>query len=170
MSARGQHPNSLANLRPGAGQWQAGTVTHLKHGLRSRRPGRLLLDAASDEIVDALEAAVPLRGPDGEMLAAFRPMVEATAVLLIQVRRCSAYLELHGDTDAQGNLRPEVEGLDRTVMRFVAALDKLGATPVSYGRLGFDVARTAREAVDPAIHYARQAQAEAEAEEDDDRG
>lgn len=143
-------------------------MTRLKHGLRSRRPGRLLLDAASDEIVASLEASVPLRGPDGEMLAQFLPVVEATAILLIQVRRCSAYLELHGDTDAQGNLRPEVEGLDRTVTRFIGALDKLGATPVSYGRLGFDVARTAREAVDPAIHYARQAQAEAE--EDDDRG
>ena len=86
-------------------------------------------------------------------------MVEAAALLLIQIRRCDGYLRTHGETDVRGRFGPEVEQLDRTISRFIATLDKLGATPTSYGKLGFDVARASQ--FDLAKHWAEESDAEA---------
>ncbi len=159
---RGQHPNSRAQLKPGAGRWKPGQPSpNLRHGLHSGEDAspewrRLILAPAADEIVEALADAVPLKGPDGRCLPQFRPAVEAAALLSIQVRRCVAYLSTQGDTDERGRLRQEVEQLDRATARYLSALRELGATPMSYGRLGFDVARTAREQEDVALRWSRQ--------------
>jgi hypothetical protein len=143
---RGQHPNSRAQLKPGAGQWKPGQPSpHLKHGLRSGEDAspewrRMILAPAADEIVEALADAVPLKGPDGRCLPQFRPAVEAAALLSIQVRRCVAYLSTQGDTDERGRLRPEVEQLDRATARYLSALRELGATPLAVSKLGLNVA------------------------------
>lgn len=137
----------LANLpntrgEPTAGSWKAGQPSpNLKHGLRSRRPGPLLGEAAA-EIVDALADTVPLKGPDGQVLPQFVPAVESAALDLIVVKRVLGYLTTHGFEDERGRLRPEVDGLSKVNQRLQKALDRLGATPTSYARLGFDVART----------------------------
>lgn len=146
----------LANLRqgggPNAGSWEPGQASPtLTHGLRTRRPPGPLLGEAASEIVDALAETVPLRAPDGGVMPQFIPAVEAAAVDLIIVRRALGFLTAKGWEDARGRLRPEVDGLSKANARFMAKLDALGATPVSYARLGFDVARTARETRD----YAR---------------
>jgi hypothetical protein len=152
----------LANLRRGgpanAGSFrpdQASPV--LKHGLRSRRPPRLLLTETADEIVDALAATVPLRAPDGDVMPQFLPAIEAAALLLVQIRRAAAFLASHGATDQRGRFRPENEALTRTIEGFMRTLDRLGATPRSYAALGFDVTRTARE--DLALRWMRDADA-----------
>jgi hypothetical protein len=132
----------LANLQPGAGAWEPGATPNLKHGLRTQRPARLLLGESAMEIVDALEAQVPLKGPDGQVLPEFTAAVEAAALQLVLVKRTFGYLQTHGFEDARGRLRPEVEGAERALNRFRRHLDSLGATPASYARLGFDVART----------------------------
>ncbi len=93
---RGQHPNSKAQLRPGAGAWKPGAAPHLKHGLRTRRPNRILFQETFHELLDSLEASVPLRGEDGRCLPQFMPAVEVATVKLIALRRGLAYLAGHG--------------------------------------------------------------------------
>lgn len=132
----------LENLRPGAGAWPPGATPHLKHGLRTRRPDRVLLGTAANEITEALEAQVPLRGPDGRVLPEFTTAIESAALQLLVVRRVLGYLLNQGWEDERGRLRPEVEGLERANARLRVHLDGLGATPASYAKLGFDVART----------------------------
>ena len=168
----------LANLNRGAnaGSFKPGAASpNLRHGLRSRQPGPLLGTAAR-EIVDALADAVPLRGPDGDVMPQFIPAVESAALDLIIVQRVLGYLTAHGFEDARGRLRGEVEGLSRANARLMAKLADLGATPTSYARLGFDVARTADLATamsepDPERRRALMAEAgvpiDAEAEEAD---
>lgn len=143
----------LANLKPGAAPWQPGATPHLKHGLRSRRPDGVLLGSSAREIVDALAETVPLKGPDGQVLPQFIVAVEAAALQLIIVRRVLGYLTTHGWEDSRGRMRPEAEGLERATERLRKHLDGLGATPGAYARLGFDVARTARE--DLAVRWMR---------------
>jgi hypothetical protein len=53
----------LANLRPGAGAWREGATPHLRHGLRSRRPGPLVIGPVMEEHVMALEAVVRCAAP-----------------------------------------------------------------------------------------------------------
>lgn len=132
----------LANLRPGAGAWKPGAAPNMKHGLRTRRPDRVLLADAASEVIDALEAQVPLKGADGLPLPEFTAAVEAAALQLVVIRRTLAFLHNHGWEDGRGRMRPEVEGLERALNRLRRHLDGLGATPASYARLGFDVART----------------------------
>lgn len=131
----------LANLRPGAGAWQPGSAPQLRHGLRTRKPPPLILQEFTDRIVEALEDAVPMRGPDGEIMPEFKAAVQAVALMALQIERCRAYLAVHDHEDERGRWRPENDALDRKLAAYLKALDKLGATPTSYARLGFDVAR-----------------------------
>jgi hypothetical protein len=147
-----RHPNSLANLRPGAGAWPPGAAPRLRHGLRTRRPDRLLLGGAASEIIDALEAGVPVRDADGDVPVHDRVAVEAAALQLIIVRRVLGFLTTNGFEDERGRLRPEVEGLERANARLLAALDRLGMTPASRVRLGLDLSR----AFDLAAHWQRE--------------
>lgn len=132
----------LANLKPGAGAWRPGASPNLKHGLYTRRPERVLLGSVFSEIVDALEDQVPLRGPDGQMLGNFVMACEVAAIQMVRVRRALGYLATNGEVDERGRPRPEAEALEKSLERLFGYLDKLGATPTSYARLGFDVART----------------------------
>ena len=153
--------NSLANLRPGAGRWREGDTTNLKAGLRTRRPNRILFDATFHELIDALEASVPLRGPHAEMQPRFGPAVEVATVKLIALRRGLAFLANNG-YEHRGRLRPEVEGVNRMAEALMRDLDRLGATPTSYAKLGFDAVRTEREREDLALRWAAETEREAE--------
>lgn len=133
----------LENLKPGGGAWPKGATVHLKHGLRTRQPARIVLDPIASEIEDTLAADLPLRGPDGQVPAPDRYMVELAALALLRVRRVSAYLELHGDTDGQGHLRPELDGLGKAIEHAARLLDRLGCSPRARAALGVDLARTA---------------------------
>jgi hypothetical protein len=142
----------LANLRPGAGAWKPGQASPAgaTHGLRTRPPERgsaawkrQILSPAADEIVEALADGAPVRDAAGDVPIHDRIAIEAAALLLIQVRRASAWLGTNGDTDSRGNLRPEVDALGRATERLFKALDRLGMTPASRARLGLALARTA---------------------------
>lgn len=148
----------LQNLKPGAGAWQPGKATNLKSGWRTRRPDRVLLGEAAAEIVAALEDQVPLRGADGEMLPAFTTAVEAAALSLITVKRILGFLMNKGWEDERGRMRPEVEHLERANVRLFGMLDRLGATPTAYARLGYDTARTVDLARDMAEDAERERQ------------
>lgn len=153
------NPNSLANLKrgnvetlvPGAGpKFEPGASPALKHGLRSRAPSKVVLDPIVREIEASLTDDLPLKNADGSVPAADRFAVELAAIALLRVRRVSAYLELHGDTDAQDNLRPELEGLGKAVDSATRMLRELGCTPRARAALGVDVARMAQAGADPA--------------------
>lgn len=160
----------LANLRPGAGAWQPGKATNIKSGWRTRRPERVLLGEAFGEIVGALEDQVPLRGDDGEMLPAFTTAVEAAALQLIIVRRILGFLQTHGWEDERKRMRPEVDRLQGANERLSRAMDRLGATPTSYARLGFDVARGQSLAEQMAVLAAEDEAPPAAATDDDIEG
>ena len=100
--------NNLPNLRGEStrGSWRPGAAPNLEHGLRSRRPAPAVLDPIVREIEDALADGLPLKDASGQVPAPDRFMVELAAIALLRVRRCAAYLELHGDEDGRGNLRP----------------------------------------------------------------
>jgi len=147
-----RNPRSLANLRPGAGAWTPGATTNLEHGLRSRRPGPAVLDPLAREIEDALAEDLPLKAPDGSVPAPDRFAVELAAIALLRVRRCSAYLELHGDADERGNLRSAFLELGRAVEHAARMLDRLGCSPRARAALGVDLGKI--EQFDLAQHWA----------------
>lgn len=152
-----RNPNSLANLKPGAGAWRKGESSPaLKHGLRSRNVGPLLLDERTKSIADALGDSVPMRGPDGEVLPQFRAVLQPVALMAVQIDRCRAYLAAHGTTNERGRWRPENDALDRKLASYIAALDRLGATPTSLAKLGLNVA----QGFDLAQHWAAEDAAE----------
>jgi hypothetical protein len=137
---------------PTATTWKPGAAPHLKHGLRTRRPAAVTLDPLVAEIEEALAGDLPVRDADGGVPAADAVAVELAAVQLLTVRRATAYLALHGDTDPAGNLRPELELLGRATERALRALDRLGMSPQARARLGLTVASMGR-----ALHSAREA-------------
>jgi len=140
---------SLANLKPntdklvpGAGAWRPGAAPALKSGLRSRNPSPEVIDPVLDLVLDDLEAKVPIRDERGEVPPWLREMAWSTAIAKLQVIRCSRFLAQHGDTDAQGRLRPEVEGLSKVNERYQRSLERLAMTVPSHMRSGLDAART----------------------------
>jgi hypothetical protein len=137
---------NLPNLRgeATATTWAPGASAALVHGLRSRQPPSVVLDPLVREIEDALGADLPLQAQGGGVPGADRFAVELAAIALLRVRRVSAYLDLHGDTDARGNLRKELEGLGKAVEHAAKMLDRLGCSPRSRVALGIDVARGAQ--------------------------
>lgn len=159
----------LGNLRPGAGAWPPGATPNLRHGLRTREPSRLLLGAAASEVVDALAAGAPVRDADGGLPVHDETAVEAAALQLIIVRRVLGFLSTHGWEDARGNLRPEVEGLERANERLAKHLERLGCSPTSRARLGLDLSRQ----FDLAKHWADEDAERADPDlidHEDDRG
>jgi len=99
----------------------------------------LILNGYAKEIEAALGDAVP-RGPDGAPLPQFAAALQAVALMALQIERCRNYLAGHGDTDSRGRWRPENDALDRKLASYLAALDRMGATPAAYARLGLNVA------------------------------
>lgn len=143
---------NLPNMRgePPANAWAPGASPALKHGLRSRAPSKIVLDPIVREIEEALAADLPLKNADGSVPAADRFAVELAAIALLRVRRVAAYLELHGDTDAQDNLRREFEAEGKAIEHAARMLDRLGCSPRARAALGVDVARMAQAGADPA--------------------
>jgi len=138
---RGQHPNSRAQLKPGAGRWKPGQPSpNLRSGLYSENPGPLILNGYAKEIEAALGDVVP-RGPDGEPLPQFAAALQVVALMALQIERCRNFLAGHGDTDERGRWRPENDALDKKLASYLNALDRMGATPAAYGRLGLNIAQ-----------------------------
>ncbi len=154
-----RNPRSLANLQPGAGAWQPGASPNLRHGLTSRQPSRLTLDPIAREIEDALAADLPLKDADGGVPAPDRFVVELAAIAMLRVRRCAAYLELHGDVDDRGRLRPEFEAFGKAIEAAARMLDRLGCSPRARAALGVDLGRM--QTFDLAQHWAAQDDGEA---------
>ena len=155
------NPRSLANLKPGAGAWKPEHPSpNVKHGLRSRNPGPLILNGYALDIETALGAAVP-RGPDGAPLPQFAAALQAVALMALQIERCRNFLAGHGDTDSRGRWRPENDALDKKLASYLNALDRMGATPAAYGRLGLNIAQVE----DLAVRRARDLE---EADRDDE--
>ena len=142
----------LENLRPGAGAWRPGATPALKHGLRTRKPGPVVLDSIVREIEDALAGDLPLKDGEGNAPAPDRFAVELAAVALLRVRRCWTYLELHGDDDERGNLRPAFTELGKAVESAARMLDRLGMSPRARAALGVDLGRM--QTFDLAQHWA----------------
>jgi hypothetical protein len=153
-----RNPASLANLQPGAGAWHPGASPNLRHGLRSRNPPPLTVDPIAREIEAAIADDLPIRDAAGGVPAADRFAVELAAIALLRVRRCAAFLELHGDEDGRGNLRPEFEAFGRAVEQAARMLDRLGCSPRARAALGVDVGRI--QTFDLALAMAADAEAE----------
>lgn len=151
---------NLPNMRgePPTNAWAPGASPALRHGLRSRAPSKVVLDPIVREIEASLAADLPLKDADGSVPAADRFAVELAAIALLRVRRVSAYLDLQGDTDEQGNLRPELDGLGKAVENAARMLDRLGCSPRARAALGVDVARIAQTGVDLASQWQRDAE------------
>ena len=150
---------NLPNMRgePTSATWGPGATPTLVHGLRSRRPPSIVLDPLVREIEEALAADLPLQAAGGGAPAADRFAVELSAIALLRVRRVSAYLELHGDIDEHGNLRPALDGLGKAVEHAARMLDRLGCSPRARVALGLDVARA--QTFDLAQHWAGEGEA-----------
>lgn len=142
---RANQLRNLPNLRGEAtsASWLPGSSPALVHGGRTRRPAPVVTDPIVREIERALADDLPLRAQDGGVPAPDRVMVELAAVALLRVRRVSAFLELHGDTDTRGRMRPELDTLGAAVESAARMLDRLGCSPKARAALGVDVARSA---------------------------
>jgi len=132
----------LANLRPGAGGWAPGATSALKSGLRSRAPSPAVIDPILDQVLEALEARVPIRDERGEIPSWLREQAWATAIKKLQVLRCAQWLALNGDTDAHGRLRPENDGLVRATEGFERSLERMAMTVKSHLSAGLTLRRT----------------------------
>ncbi len=155
-----RHPNSLGNLRAGAGPPTApGNTLALKHGFRSEALVRDV-EAEVRELMDALAESAPVRDPDGGLPAADTVAIETAARALKRWRHVTAWCDLHGRLDEKGEVRSaaryELEG-ERALHR---CLDSLGMNPQARSRLGLNIARTAQS-----FDLARMMSAEAEAED-----
>lgn len=135
----------LSNLRtttvPGAGLRQA-QAANVIHGGRARTFRPEVHGPVAAEIAEALAEDAPLRDDDGGLPRHDRAAVELTAVALLNARRLSAYLELHGDVDpGTREPRPAVEQLSRAASTAFKMLGQLGMTPAGRARLGLDLVR-----------------------------
>jgi len=83
------------------------------------------------------------RGRDGEIPERFAAAVQVVALQAVQVELCRHFIAAHGTSDERGRWRPENDALDRKLESYMRGLDRLGATPMSYAKLGYDVVRTA---------------------------
>lgn len=135
------NPNSLANLRPGAGRAGSGNTRALRHGGRSE----LLLrdvDAEVRDLLDALADAAPVREADGTLPAADAIAVERAARALKRYRHLAGWLDAHGRLDEKtGDVKPAAELELKAERELAAALDSLGMTPRSRAALGLDLSR-----------------------------
>jgi hypothetical protein len=141
--------NQLANLpnlrgEPPANAFTPGNTARLVHGFRTVNPSPIVLDPIVREIAEALGKTLPMRDANDEVPAADRYALELAALALLRVRRTHAYLELRGDTDDTGRLRPEFEMLGKAIESASRALDRLGCSPLARARLGLDLAQTER--------------------------
>jgi hypothetical protein len=140
-----RHPNSLANLQPGAGAGDGGLQRRLDHGGYAHIAGQQL-DAKTLEIYDALSADAPLRDGEGGL-----PRHDAAAVALLAQCLCrldavSAHVRDFGVLVQRGrhkgSVRPAVELEGRLRREAAGYLDALGMTPKARAALGLNLAAT----------------------------
>lgn len=146
------NPASLANLKRGEQPAPTGNRRALRHGGYSEA---LVADVSAEvrELMDALGDAAPVRDPDGSLPAADVVAVERAARLLRRYRKLEAWLDLYGELDERtGEVKPAARLAGEVGTSLDRALDALGMTPTSRGKLGLDLART----VDLAQEWARE--------------
>lgn len=124
----------LANLVPGAGQWDAGATVALVHGARTRRPSAALTDPIREEIVADFEAIVPMRDENGDVLPAFAPMIANATDAALMRRRLSEWMNETGGIDPKtGEMRTDLyDALGRAIEREARALERLALTVDTY--------------------------------------
>jgi Phage terminase, small subunit len=140
-----RHPNSLANLRPGAGAGDSGLQRARSHGAYTQ----LAADRVSEReraIIAALSSDAPLRDGADELPAHDGAIVTLLAQCLCRLEDVSANLRDFGlfvqRGKRKGHVRPAVE-LEAKLRREAAGyLDSLGMTPKARAALGVDLART----------------------------
>jgi hypothetical protein len=97
----------LANLRP-APPAPLGHTRSLRHGAHAS-PKTLPIEGKARLIFEQLAAETPLREGDDELPVADRVAVELLALCLCRIESIEHYLQLHGELDEKGNLRPAAE-------------------------------------------------------------
>jgi Phage terminase, small subunit len=140
-----RHPNSLANLVPGAGAGDGGLQRRLSHGGYAQLH-RERIERKEREVYDALAADAPLRDSNGELPRHDAAQVALLCECLCHLEDVSAnirdfgVLEQHGKRKGQPRTVVEVA---RTLRREAAGyLAELGMTPKARAALGVDLQRT----------------------------
>jgi hypothetical protein len=94
-------------------------------------------------IAEELASESPLRDGDGDLPMADRAAIELTALCLCRIESIEHYLQLHGELDEKGNLRPATEHARRLRSEAKDHLSALGMTTRSRIALGLDLQRGA---------------------------
>jgi hypothetical protein len=141
----------LANLRP-APPAPPGNQRGRRHGAY----GAVARDRVNTKVAeywDAMAADAPLRGPGGELPAADEARVQLAAECRVRLDDVGRWLDDFGARDQRtGKERRSLLDLERRLrVELAGHLDALGMSTAARARLGWDVVRAARVAVDPAL-------------------
>lgn len=142
-----KHPNSLANLRPGAGRAGSGNTRRTEHGGYAV-VARERLEAREREVADALSADAPLRNADGSLPAADAVLVHLLAQALCRLEDVAAHLRDRGLLDADGEMRAAVEVEAKLRREAADHAEALGMSPRARAKIGLDMLRAEREVED----------------------
>ncbi len=113
----------------------------VKHGVHAE-PLPEVLDAKLQAVYDALAAAAPVRGADGDVYPADRFAVLMLAKVLCRLEAASAYLDKRGAWDARGRVRSVARHELRLMGKAEKLMAQLGMTPTARAKLGLDIARS----------------------------
>jgi hypothetical protein len=132
-----RNPNSLANLRPGAGAGDGGLQRALSHGVYAQL-ARQELDVEERAIYDALAADMPLlTGVDAAI-------VTLAAECRCQLNRARDEIRSHGALVQRGKRRGDVRSVAEYARRlrkeFDGYLDRLNASQATKATLAIDLA------------------------------
>ena len=150
---RGSAGRGLENVQPPPNPAGPGNARALKHGARSE----LRIRGRAAELSDYLETIVPAVSP------ADWPLITLLARDLAKVEAISEFIEEHGLTNPDGSERKALlRDLATAANSAARNCDRLGLSPTSRARLGFDLTRTAAVHAEQ-LRAAEGAAAEAEA-------
>jgi hypothetical protein len=141
-----RNPNSLANLRPGAGAGDGGLQRNLGHGAYAAI-AKIEMDAAVKRVYDAVAADAPVRS-EGELPRQDTIVVRQLAEALVRRERIRESELRHGIEAADGKLRGVVEYGLRLDNQITKLAIELGMTPRSRAALGVDITRVASTMAD----------------------
>lgn len=141
-----RHPNSLANLRPGAGAGDGDLQRARGHGGYAAI-ARERLEAKTLAIFEALAADAPLRDGAGGLPAHDAAQVALLAECLCRLEDVAANIRDFGifepkRSKRKGQIRPAVDLEARLRREAAGYLAELGMTPKARASLGADLART----------------------------
>jgi hypothetical protein len=163
-----RHPNSLANLQPGAGAGDGGLQRAATHrGFAQIAHDQL--DAKTLSIMDALSADAPLRSTDGALPVHDSAAVALLADCLCRLEMLRTDIATHGVLvergKRKGQVRPAVDLEAKLRREATSMLNELGMTPKARAALGVDVKRA--ESIADELEAAREAREAREARDRD---